>query len=343
MTELFILAVLFVALVAYCVVGGADFGVGIIEMLSPASERKRIRKLSEHAIGPIWEANHVWIVLIIVILFVGFPKVHTQLTTSMHVPLLAMLVGIVLRGTAFTFRYYDVSEDVYSERLWTWLFRVGSLLVPISFGAIAATMHHGTIPDSPTNVFDSYIAPWCTWYSLLTGVFVASLFAWIASVFLCGEPGAQGEIALWIRRSRRYGIACAIIGAATSATAVVEGTLSHSALLTPIPLASVVVATAAALYTYRYAGARHWTSRLAVGTACMAILGGYWLAHYPVAVSFQGRELLWHAAAAPRASLSALSLALIVGLALIGPGLVALYRVFKTPEAANEGSAKHSE
>jgi cytochrome d ubiquinol oxidase subunit II len=329
MTEFFILLVLFVALVAYCVAGGADFGVGIVEMLSPKAERKRVRELSEHAIGPIWEANHVWIVPIIVILFVAFPKVHTQLTTSMYMPLLAMLVGIVLRGTAFTFRYYDLGEDVHSERLWTLLFRTGSLLVPISFGTIAASLHNRTIPSTSTTVWASYIAPWFTLFSLATGLFVASLFAWIASVFLCTELEAEDDLQRWIRRTRVFGIACAVLGALASVTAVLGGALEISQLLAPIPALSLIVATLAAGFVFRNAGRKIWPTRIAVSLATASVLGGYWIAHYPVAIAFDDRVLTWGAAAAPHASLNALSLALIIGLLLIGPGLVVLYRVFK--------------
>ncbi len=329
MTLLFILVVLFVALVAYCVAGGADFGVGIVEMLSPTSERRRVRQLSEKAIGPIWEANHVWIVLIIVILFVAFPTVHTQLTTSMHVPLLIMLVGIVLRGTAFTFRYYDLAEDVHSDRLWTWLFRLGSLLVPISFGAIAATLHAETIPSTVTTVWGSYMAPWLTWYALATGLFVAALFAWTASVFLCSELEAEDDLQAWIRRAHVFGIACAVLGAVASAAAVLEGVLELDELGQPIAAASLLTATAAAGFVARYVGRKVWPTRIAVSVATASILGGYWGAHFPTAVALDGQALSWREAAAPDASLNALSLALVVGLALIGPGLIVLYRVFK--------------
>lgn len=329
MTDFFVLSVLFVALVAYCVAGGADFGVGIIEMLSPRSERKHVRTLSEHAIGPIWEANHVWIVLIIVVLFVGFPKVHTQLTTSMYVPLLAMLVGIVLRGTAFTFRYYDLAEDVHSERLWTWLFRISSALVPISFGAIAATLHSGTIPRETTTVWATYIAPWFTLHALFTGLFVASLFAWVASVFLCNEPTAKDHLPAWIRRSRRFGIACLSLGAIASVAAFLAGALTIEQLLHPVPIASLVAATVGFGYVLRFVGQKLWATRIAAGLTTAAILGGYWIAHYPVAIAFDDRVLSWHEAVAPASSLNALSLALVVGLVLIGPGLAILYRVFK--------------
>ncbi len=330
MTEYFVLATLFVALVVYCVTGGADFGVGVVEMLSPKDQRKSVRKLSEKAIAPIWEANHVWIVLIIVILFAGFPKVHTALTTSMHIPFLIMLVGIVLRGTAFTFRYYDVSDDLSSEKLWTWLFRIGSVTVPMSFGAIAAALHSGTIPTHTTNVWDSYFAPWLTVFALSAGIFITAVFAWIATVFLSGEPGlSQEERAIWQSRARRYGVGMVLIGAVTSAAAFWQGSMSLSLVLQPVSIASVLVASVALAVVYKTVGQSVWLPRLAASGAIAAILAGYWLAHFPVALRMTESTITWHQAAASPASLNALTIALTIGLFLIGPGLAALYKVFK--------------
>ena len=330
--EYFILGTLFFALVAYCVAGGADFGVGILEIVSPADKRRRVRELSEKAIAPIWEANHVWIVLIIVILFVGYPKVHTALTTSMHVPLLIMLLGIVLRGTAFTFRYYDIAEDATVEKLWTTLFRVGSVMVPLSFGAIAAGLHSGRVPTHPTTVWASYFAPWMTLFALASGVFTISLFAWLASVFLCGEVEDESERKQWQGRARWYGIACFSIGGITSATAVLSGSLSSSELFGPVAISSVVVASLAAVLVHRSVGESPWVPRIAAAVATAAILAGYWLAHYPVAVSMTESDLTWHAAAAPEASLKALAITLSIGLLVITPCLAALYKVFKSSE-----------
>jgi len=336
--EYFVLATLFVALVAYCVTGGADFGVGILEMLSEKSQRPRIRELSEKAIAPIWEANHVWIVLILVILFVGFPNVHTRIVISMHVPLLIMLVGIVLRGAAFTFRYYDVVDDPASEKLWTWLFRAGSLLVPLSFGAIAAALHAGTIPQTETTVFASYIAPWCTWFSLLAGLFTAALFAWIASVYLCGEVLLEEDdacIARWKKRSRRFQIVCVLLGGMTSVCALWQGALSVPQFLGIIPILSLLLTSVAASYVFVFVGRRLWSVRIAVIVASAGILSGYWLAHFPVAIAMQEHNITWHESVVSTSSLRALTLALGIGLVAILPSLAALYRVFKMPSQSS--------
>ena len=335
LAEAFVLLTLFTALVIYCVAGGADFGVGIVEMLSARNQRLKVRKLSEKAIAPIWEANHVWIVLIIVILFTGFPTVHTALATTMHVPFLIMLVGIVLRGTAFTFRYYDVNANLSSERLWTWLFRAGSVLVPISFGAIAAALHNGQIPATPTSVWASYFAPWISFFSLLAGIFAASLFAWLATVFLSSESVDSDDTQVWRTRAHRYGIVCFVVGAMTSLIALAEGALTIDVLTKPASIISVAIASASAGVVYRTVGKAVWLPRVAASLATAAILAGYWLAHYPIAIRRDGsNDILWHNAAAPPSSLRALSTALVVGLLLITPGLAALYRVFKSKDPA---------
>jgi cytochrome d ubiquinol oxidase subunit II len=99
------------------------FGAGIIEMFTSPKHVRRTRKTLYHAIGPIWEANHMWLIIAIVILFVGFPLIYTTLSTHLHIPLVIMLMGIIARGTAFTFRHYDAiqdsMQDIYS-RIFVW-------------------------------------------------------------------------------------------------------------------------------------------------------------------------------------------------------------------------------
>ena len=105
------------ALVAYLLMGGADFGGGAWDLLARGARRDAQRALVADAIGPIWEANHVWLILVVVLLFTCFPTGFARITTVLHVPLTLMLVGIVLRGSAFTFRAYDAREDA-DQRRW---------------------------------------------------------------------------------------------------------------------------------------------------------------------------------------------------------------------------------
>ena len=106
-----VIVYLVLSILLYLLLGGADFGAGIIEMFTSPKNIRRTRKTLYHAIGPIWEANHMWLIIAIVILFVGFPGIYSILSVHLHVPLVIMLMGIIARGTAFTFRHYDAVHD----------------------------------------------------------------------------------------------------------------------------------------------------------------------------------------------------------------------------------------
>jgi len=103
---------LWIALLIYLLSAGADFGTGIVELFTSSRERSRLRVTSYEAIGPIWEANHMWLIIAVVILFVGFPQVYTTVSVYLHIPLVIMLLGIIARGTSFTFRNYDAIVDL---------------------------------------------------------------------------------------------------------------------------------------------------------------------------------------------------------------------------------------
>ena len=125
--------VVMVAMVAYIVTGGADFGGGVWDLFAGGPTAARQRDVIAHALGPIWEANHVWLVLVVVLLFVCFPLAFAAIATALHVPLALMLVGIVLRGSAFTFRTYD-RDDAHSRRLWGRTFAIASVITPVMLG-----------------------------------------------------------------------------------------------------------------------------------------------------------------------------------------------------------------
>ena len=102
---------LWLSILLYLCLGGADFGAGIVELVTSKKNRSATRKTLHHAIGPIWEANHMWLIIAIVILFVGYPVIYSAISIYLHIPLLIMLMGIIARGTAFTFRNYDAVKD----------------------------------------------------------------------------------------------------------------------------------------------------------------------------------------------------------------------------------------
>src|SRR5258708_32513659 len=113
--------------------GGADFGGGIWNLLAFGPRAKRQREAIADAIAPIWEANHVWLMLVIVLLFTGFPRGFAVLMTALNIPLTAMLIGIVLRGAAFVFRKYDSQSEPVQQR-WSTVFGAASFFTPFCQG-----------------------------------------------------------------------------------------------------------------------------------------------------------------------------------------------------------------
>ena len=129
--DVFIAGSIVVALNLYMLMGGADYGGGVWDLLASGPRARRQRDLIAKAIGPVWEANHVWLILAITVMFTAFPLAFTTITTFLHLPLLLMLVGLVFRGSAFSFRSYDSER---SHTTWGLVFSISSLLTPILRG-----------------------------------------------------------------------------------------------------------------------------------------------------------------------------------------------------------------
>src|SRR5439155_2863496 len=142
---------IFLALNAYAVLGGADFGGGVWDLLAFGPRKERQRELIAEAIGPVWEANHVWLILAIVLLFTCFPPAFARLGTLLHIPLSLVLIGIVLRGSAFTFWRYGGSGGSHADlaqRRWGVVFAVASLITPLLLGTTAGAIASGGLPSA---------------------------------------------------------------------------------------------------------------------------------------------------------------------------------------------------
>ena len=140
----FVIFCLFTALATYLLLGGADFGAGILELFSPKAKRKHLQNVTYKAIGPIWEANHIWLILAVVILFVGFPSIHALMVTHLHIPLTLVLIGIIFRGTAFVFKHYDAVQDG-TQVIYDRIFMYSSAFTPFFLGVAAGAVLSGGI------------------------------------------------------------------------------------------------------------------------------------------------------------------------------------------------------
>src|SRR5215467_8839238 len=225
-----IVIILGVSFILYTLLGGADFGAGIVEIFAGKSEEATISK----AMAPVWEANHVWLILAVVILFAAFPPVYASLSLVLHIPLMIVLLGIIMRGTAFTFRHYDVHQG-RSHKYYTILFHVSSFLTPIFLGMILGAMILGRITfDQSEGFYNVFIAPWLNWFCLVMGLFSACLFSYLASVFLVGETNIPAERIQYAKFSKYSMIGTAVLGVLIFIIAEIEGhslakTFWHSA------------------------------------------------------------------------------------------------------------------
>src|SRR6185436_5424124 len=157
--ELLLAGVLMVSLNIYALGAGADFGGGVWDLLASGPRQRAQRNAIAHAIGPIWEANHVWLILVIVVLFVAFPVAFAALATALHIPLSVMLIGIVLRGSAFAFRTYGGDDDA-TQRRWGRIFAMASVVTPVMLGVCAGAVASGAIRVRDGRVVTDFVSAW---------------------------------------------------------------------------------------------------------------------------------------------------------------------------------------
>lgn len=310
-------ATLMISLVLYALTAGADFGGGVWDLLSWGPRKKQQQQLIARAMAPIWEANHVWLVLVVVLLFVAFPSAFAALMISLHIPLTIMLIGIVLRGTAFTFRHYDpLGEGDPRMRQWSVQFAVASIVTPIMLGVCVGAVANGHIMSR--NFIDSWMHP----FPFVLGFFTLAQFAFLAATYLTLEtddPELQNDF-----RLRALGSAVAMC---------LLGWLCRSlAPHLPVPLPIEVLTGVLGLLTVACLGLRrYWLARALAALQVTTILWGWGLAQYPYLLPNVGDAagLTFHMAAAPTSVLRAMLTALGVGALLLLPSFLYLYRVFK--------------
>src|SRR5262245_23058179 len=177
--EQVIAVVTLVSLILYALMGGADFGGGVWDLFARGPRRARQREAISEAIAPIWEANHVWLILVIVLLFTAWPRAFAAMMTALHIPLTAMLLGIVLRGTTFVFRKYDSKRDNVQRR-WSRVFGISSTFTPFVQGLTLGALATGAIRVEGSLVRTGFFAGWLTPFALLCGLFALMLFAFLA-------------------------------------------------------------------------------------------------------------------------------------------------------------------
>ncbi len=313
--------VLLGAIISYGVLGGADFGTGLWDLTAGGAARgARPRALIDHAIGPVWEANHTWLIFCLVLLWSGFPTAFAAIVTTLYVPLGIAAFGIVLRGSGFAFR--KVSMRTAEQRLNGVAFASSSVITPFCFGTVAGGIASGRVPSAGHG---DPVASWWNPTSVLGGVLAVLTCAYLAAVFLTAEAHRAGEPDLE-RWSRRRAVAAAAGAGAVALAGLFV--LRHDAhrlyvhllgrgwpLITVSALAGLAALAVTVLAPLRD---RPALIRPLSALAVAAILAGWGVAQYPYLL---GTHTSIYAAAAPAATMNALAVVALAAVVLVVPSL----------------------
>ncbi|MDM7855542.1 cytochrome d ubiquinol oxidase subunit II [Cellulomonas alba] len=314
--------VLLLAVTAYAVFGGADFGAGFWDLAAGGEERgRRPRALVEQSIGPVWEANHVWLIFIFVVAWSAFPGAYGSIWLTLFVPLTLAALGIVLRGASFAFR-----KAVAGRRARTVLgagFAAASVLVPYCMGSVAGGIASGRVP--PGGKAGDPVDSWLNPTSVVAGLLAVALVAYLAAVFLVWEARGAGEEDL-ARYFRRRSVVSAVVVAAvlvvgllvvrTDARPVFDGLTSQAA---PVVIAGALCGAGALVLLVRGAARG---ARVLAALAVAATVVSWGVAQWPYLLP---ETLTVADAAAPSGTLTAILVAVGLFVLVVAPGFVLLY------------------
>ncbi|MCD6051569.1 MAG: putative Cytochrome bd2, subunit [Verrucomicrobia bacterium] len=328
--EMVIAGITLVSLILYALMGGADFGGGVWDLLARGPRAKRQREVVADAIAPIWEANHVWLILIVVLLFTAWPRAFAPMMTALHIPLTVMLIGIVLRGTAFVFRKYDSKRDTVQHR-WSLVFGISSLVTPVVQGMTLGALATGDIRVEKSIVLTGFFAGWLSPFAWACGVFALVLFAFLAATYLTldatGEPEVQNDFrmrAIWSEVALASIAAVVFFTSREEAPEMFRGLTNWWAPWLLVVTSVCAVTALGALWKRAYK-----VARVAAIGQVTTILLGWCLAQYPHLIY---PDLTIVNAAAPQVTLKLLVIALGVGSVVLLPSLYYLFKVFKGKE-----------
>jgi cytochrome d ubiquinol oxidase subunit II len=320
--------ILWVGATFYALFGGADFGGGFWDLVAGGTERgERPRALIQRSLTPVWEANHVWLIFILVVLWTAFPPAFSAVMTTLYVPIALAAVGIVLRGSGFAFR--KSIEGLSGRRAAGATFAISSLLTPFFMGTVVGAIAAGNVPG------DGYGAPFSSWLAplpLLTGAMFVASGAYLAAVFLIGDARRAGDEEL-----QRYFALRALAAAAVAGVAAAFGLIELHAearyifdRLTDEGLPLVILSALCGIGVLfiliaavrRRAAASSWLLRPLAAGAVIAVIWGWGVAQFPYLVP---TSLKIAQSAAPPDTLSTVIVIFIVAAILVLPALGLLY------------------
>jgi cytochrome bd ubiquinol oxidase subunit II len=321
-----VLAVMFLGLTAYALFAGADFGAGVWDLLAGGTRRGRQqRDQIEHSLAPVWEANHVWLIFVLVVLWTGFPPAFAAIASTLYIPLTLAALGMIARGSAFAFRKTVPSLSV--QRFFGAAFAFSSFVTPYFLGAVVGGIASGRVPPgiAAGNVVTSWINP----TSALGGALAVGVCAYLAAVLLCADAQREVSPELADRFRTRALITAVVVGVIAAVGILVLRSdapqlfagLTHRGL--PLMIVSALAGVASILLLVRR---RYGWSRITSALAVTAVLWGWAVAQYPYILP---TSMTITQAAAGRATQTTMLVSLLIGSMLLLPALVFLYTLFQ--------------
>jgi cytochrome bd ubiquinol oxidase subunit II len=316
-------AILFVVIAAYALFGGADFGGGIWDLLAGSADRGAARRgLIDESITPVWEANHVWLVFILVLLWTAFPPAFAAIMIALFVPLSLSLLGIVLRGVGFAFRH--TAQRLRMKQLSGATFAAASLITPFFMGTVVGAIATGQVPAHPHG---NILAAWTSATAILTGFLFVAACAYISAVYLVLEARQRGNREL----TRYFAVRATAAGVVTGALA--GGTFGELSVSAPrlfarltgiaLPLVAVSIAAGTAVMAMLWLRWYHVLAlRATAAVAVATVVGGWGLAQYPYLLP---TSLSLADGSAPTATLIAEFVVTGLAVLLVAPGFALLY------------------
>ena len=326
--------VLFIGVVAYAVFGGADFGAGFWDLIAGGADRgARPRAVIEHAIGPVWEANHVWLIFTFVVLWTCFPVAYASITLTVFVPLTIAAFGIVLRGSGFAFR--KTVTRTSSKRNFGAAFASSSVIVPFCMGAVVGAIASGRIPAGGVAG-----DPWSSWInptSILGGVMAVVMAAYVASVYLVWDARRLADDEM-VEYFRRRAVVAAVVAGVVAFVGIfvlhADAPFLYSGL-TSRGLPAVIVSALCGLGSLVLLARRaSHGARVLAALAVGAIVLGWGMAQWDYVLP---QTLTVAQAAAPSGTITAVLIATAIAVVLLGPSFVLLYSLDQRSLLPEEG------
>ena len=320
-------AVMLAALVIYSLFGGPDYGAGFWDLMCSGPRQQGQRDLIARAIQPVWEANHIWLILVVVLMFSGFPAAFSEISLALAVPIFLILLGIVLRGSSYVFRAY-FTGSVRTQLYWGKVFSISSSITPLFLGiVIGAISSNGVLVKDDVSE-NGFLGTWFHPFPLIVGVLSLSLFAYLSACYLTIEtddPALQNDFR---NRSLFSGFVSLMAAFATyvvagNAAQGIRDGLSRAPYVWLIEVGGAI----AALVAFQALWTRHYQrARIAAAAQVALIVFGWGVAQYPYLVR---PELTIYKSAAPTNIVSDLLIAVAMGALVLIPSLILLLLVFK--------------